>query len=94
MNRITPAGQYISTIAIIASALVVEPGVSVAGARLDYLDAVLDQVRQHVVGEAGRRFPAVHHAGEAVLAVASPARAAAGLDGTGVGLLDGNSIDF
>ena len=60
MNRITPAGQYISTIAIIASALVVEPGVSVAGARLDYLDAVLDQVRQHVVGEAGRRFPAVH----------------------------------
>ena len=77
----------ISTIAIIAPTLVVEPGIPVAGARLDYLDAVDHQLVKHVVRESGRRFPAVHHAGEAVLAVATPARAAAGLDGAGVSLL-------
>ena len=82
--------EYLA-VAIITSTLVIKPGVRVAGARLDYPvpSSQIDQIGLHVVGEAGRRLSAVHHAGEAVAAAAAAAGAGAGLDGAHVGLLVG-----
>ena len=80
-------GPELSAVAVVAAALVVEAGVAVLRAGLDDLDAVDHELVEHVVGEAGRRLPAVHHARQAVLAVAAPARAPARLHRAGVSLL-------
>ena len=49
----------------------------------------IDQIGLHVVWEAGRRLPAVHHAGEAVAAAAAAAGAGAWPHVAHVGLLVG-----
>ena len=63
-------------IAVHASALDVNPRVPVLGAGLDDLHAVGQEVVVHVVDEAGGGLAAVHHAGQAELAVLEGSRKA------------------
>ena len=56
------------TIAVVAAAFDIDPGVSVPGAWLDDLHARGEHLGLHVVDEAGSRLAAIHHPGQAVLA--------------------------
>lgn len=71
-NQIVPitASSTLSAIAVITSALVVDPGIPIAGARLDHLEPVLHEFGVHVVNEPGAWLPTVHHSRQAVRALA------------------------